>query len=151
MYVLPVNRNHRLMKYVVCFDVSYTYTHLPPLPCLPHYPGNGYTAGLLYPFDPTALTPKITLSLLSGKVTLPTLPTSTICVHKLFATGRHTTSYEATSVWFDTIHLSLVSLSRTFVSTVTLRGNPGASDKDHSVARFYKLDEVAVDGSVLGA
>ena len=41
-------------------------------------PGNGKAAGLLYPFFPTALIPKLTLSLLNFTVAVFTFPTGII-------------------------------------------------------------------------
>lgn len=105
-------------------------------PCEKLYPGNGYDAVLLYPFVPTALTPKITLSLLSGMVTLSTFPTSKTCVHTLAVVALHTTSYPLRSESSGITQFSLVLLSSAVVLMVTLRGYPGAWDSDHRVARL---------------
>src|ERR1700761_7352430 len=72
-------------------------------------PGNGMTAGLLYPFLPTALTPNITLSLLNGSMAVSMFPTSTTCVQNGVSVALQTISYPTTSPLAFT-HLIILSL-----------------------------------------
>lgn len=98
------------------------------------YPGNGNVAGLLYPFFPTALTPKIALSLASKTVALLTRPTGITFVQNVSSVARHTISYPATAWLLSMSQLSVLLFVSTNVSIVTFFGVPGACANDQIAA-----------------
>lgn len=102
------------------------------------YPGNGNVAGLLNPFSPTALTPKIALSFDNSTVALLTSPTAMTCVQKGSSVARHTISYPASPVSSPSAHRSVELFVSTELSTVTFLGVPGADASENIVARLTR-------------